>query len=335
MKQMNFAAGSQHAASSISDAHASLREIDGLHVRQSVVLAPHTRFGIGGPADLFAETADAAAFAAAVTVCRESTLPFYILGDGSNVIVSDEGFRGLVLRFTAAGVRVEGARVNADAGARLEALVATSVDHGLRGLETLARIPGSVGAAVYGNAGAYGHSISETVESVQIFDGEAVRHISNAQCDFVYRGSVFKQSKDWMIFALQCELEPGNRNDLRAKAAEIAAVRDEKFPPSMRCAGSIFKNLYLDDLPAAAAAEVPARVVLEGKVASAYFLEQVGAKGMRQGGIRIADYHANLIYNAGGGTAVELRDLIGELKQRVEQRFGIEVEEEVQYIGEV
>ena len=103
----------------------------------------------------------------------------------------------------------------------------------------------------------------------------------------------------------------------------------------MRCAGSIFKNLYLDDLPAAAAAEVPARVVREGKVASAYFLEQVGAKGMRQGGIRIADYHANLIYNAGGGTAAELRDLIAELKQHVENRFGIRLEEEVQYIGKV
>ena len=332
---MNSSAGSQNTTTSISDAHGALREIDGLKVRESVVLAPHTRFGIGGPADLFAETADTGAFAAAVTLCRESTVPFYILGEGSNVIVSDEGFRGLVLRFTAGGVRVEGTRVSADAGAALETLVATSVDHGLRGLETLARIPGSVGAAVYGNAGAYGHSISETVESVQTFDGEAVRRISNAECDFVYRGSVFKQSKDWMIFAVHCRLEPGNRDELRAKAAEITAVRDEKFPPSMRSAGSIFKNLYLDDLPAAAAAEVPSRVIREGKVASAYFLEQVGAKGMQQGGIRIADYHANLIYNAGGGTAVELRDLIGELKQRVEKRFGIEVEEEVQYIGEV
>ena len=332
---MNFAARSQHAASSIADGHAALREIHGLTVRESVVLAPHTRFGIGGPADLFAETDDARAFAAAVTVCRESTIPLYILGDGSNVIVSDEGFRGLVLRFTAAGVRVEGPLVSADAGAPLESLVTTSVDHGLRGLETLARIPGSVGAAVYGNAGAYGHSISETVGAVEVFDGVQVRRIGNAECAFVYRGSVFKQHKDWLIFEIRFQLESGNRDELRAKVAEITAVRDEKFPPSMRCAGSIFKNLYLDDLPAAAAAEVPARVVREGKVASAYFLEQVGAKGMQRGGIRIADYHANLIYDDGGGTARELRDLIAELKQRVEKRFGIEVEEEVQYIGEV
>ena len=332
---MNSSAGPQHAAISISDAHAAVREIDGLSVRESVVLAPYTRFGIGGPADLFAETADASTFAAAVRVCRESTLPFHVLGDGSNVIVSDNGFRGLVLRFTACDVRVEGSEISTDAGAPLETLVATSVDHGLRGLETLARIPGSVGAAVYGNAGAYGHSISETVTSVEIFDGAEVRRIGNEECDFVYRGSIFKYHKDWMIFQVGFELESGDRDALRARAAEITAVRDEKFPPSMRCAGSIFKNLYLDDLPAEAAAEVPARVVREGKVASAYFLEQVGAKGMRQGGIRIADYHANLIYNAGGGRAAELRDLIAELKQRVENRFGIRVEEEVQYIGEV
>ncbi len=332
---MNSSAGPPYAATSISDAHRALREIDALDVRPSVSLAPYTRFGIGGRADLFAQTADARAFAAAVGVGRRGRLPVYVLGDGSNVIVSDSGFRGLVLRFTASDVRVRGAEISSDAGAPLETLVTTSVDHGLRGLETLARIPGSVGAAVYGNAGAYGHSISETVTSVEIFDGREVRRIGNEECGFVYRGSVFKQHKDWMIFQVGFELETGDRDALQARVAEITAVRDEKFPPSMRCAGSIFKNLYLDDLPPAARAEVPARVVREGKVASAYFLEQVGAKGMRQGGIRIADYHANLIYNAGGGTAAELRDLIAELKQRVENRFGIRVEEEVQYIGEV
>ncbi len=332
---MNSSAGPQHSAMSIADAHAELREIANLNIRQSVVLAPYTRFGIGGPADLFAETTDPSAFAAAVTLCRDTNLPVYVLGDGSNVIVSDDGFRGLVLRFTACDVRVEGSDVSADAGAPLEALVTTSVDRGLRGLETLARIPGSVGAAVYGNAGAYGHSISETVESVEIFDGAKVRRINNEVCAFVYRGSVFKQHKDWMIFEVGCRLESGDRDALRARAAEITAIRDEKFPPEMRCAGSIFKNLYLRDLPASAAAEVPARVVREGKVASAYFLERVGAKGMRRGGIRIADYHANLIYNAGGGTARELRDLIAELKQRVRHRFGIQVEEEVQYVDAV
>jgi UDP-N-acetylmuramate dehydrogenase len=191
-----------------------------------------------------------------------------------------------------------------------------------------------VGAAVYGNAGAYGHSISERVERVQLFDGGQVCEIDNAGCEFDYRESIFKRRKEWMIFRIWLALDLGDAADLRKTAGDIMVVRDEKFPPTMRCAGSIFKNLHLKNLPPHVAAQVPERVVREGKVASAYFLEQVGAKGMERGGIRIADYHANLIYNTGTGTAAELRSLILELKQRIHERYGFEVEEEVQYVGE-
>jgi UDP-N-acetylmuramate dehydrogenase len=110
-------------------------------------------------------------------------------------------------------------------------------------------------------------------------------------------------------------------------------VRNEKFPVTMKCAGSIFKNLLLEDLPPAVAAEVPANAVREGKVPAAWFLEQVGAKGCRRGDIHVAAYHANLIYNAGAGTASDLRALIEDLKARVRARFGMDLEEEVQYVG--
>ena len=120
---------------------------------------------------------------------------------------------------------------------------------------------------------------------------------------------------------------------MRRRADEIRQVRDRKYPPEMRCAGSIFKNLLFDELPAAAAAQVPEQVVREGKVPAAWFLEQAGAKGLRRGDIQVADYHANLIYNDGTGTASDLRGLIEELKRRVRDRFGIELEEEVQYVG--
>ena len=110
-------------------------------------------------------------------------------------------------------------------------------------------------------------------------------------------------------------------------------IRNEKFPPTMKCAGSIFKNFLVAELPADVSGAVPAKVVREGKVAAAYFLEQVGAKGMSRGDIHVADYHANLIYNDGHGTARDLCALISELKGRVRDRFGIEVEEEVQYVG--
>ena len=121
---------------------------------------------------------------------------------------------------------------------------------------------------------------------------------------------------------------------LRPAADKILDIRNKKYPPTMKCAGSIFKNFLLAELPGRVASEIPAKAIIEGKVPSAWFLEQVGAKGMRIGDIRVADYHANLIYNAGAGTAQDLVAIIAELKQRVERQWGIPLEEEVQYVGQ-
>lgn len=247
--------------------------------------------------------------------------------------MSDSGFRGIVLRYRAEALLAAGNRVVGQAGAVLQDLVDFTIARGLRGLETLSGIPGSVGAAVYGNAGAYGHSISERVVRVQFFDGECVRVFSNEECEFRYRESIFKRHKEWIIFSTQLLLDAADAVELRRIADEILKVRNEKFPVTMKCAGSIFKNLLLRELPAAVGAEVPEKVVREGKIPAAWFLEQVGAKGLSRGEIRVADYHANLIYNTGTGTAADLRAVIDELKARVRARFGIEIEEEVQYVG--
>ena len=315
------------------EARSRLAEIPNLTVSTGTLLSRYTRFAIGGPADLYAETADPEAFIAALTAARASGLETAVIGDGTNLIVADQGFRGIVLRYRADRLQAAGTCVMADAGAVLQDLVDFAIARGLKGLETLAGIPGSVGAAVYGNAGAYGHSISERVVRVRFYDGAGIRLFTNPECEFHYRESIFKQHKEWIIFSTELALEPADAAALRRTADDIMKIRNEKFPPTMRCAGSIFKNLHLKDLPPSAAAAVPAAAVREGKVPSAYFLEQVGAKGMERGGIRVADYHANLIYNAGGGTAADLCAVIRELKQRVRARFGIEVEEEVQYVG--
>jgi UDP-N-acetylmuramate dehydrogenase len=310
-----------------------LAEIPNLTVFAHVPLACHTRFGIGGPADLFAETRDEQAFMAAVSAARASGTPVCVTGGGTNLIVSDQGFRGLVLRFSRDTLQADAPRITARAGAVLQDLVDFANHHGLQGLETLAGIPGWVGAAVYGNAGAYGHSISERVAAVRFFDGAAVRVFDNRQCEFRYRESIFKRQKEWIIFQVELTLDPAAAAELEGVSAGILKVRNEKFPPTMKCAGSIFKNFLLRELPASVAAQVPDAVVREGKIPAAWFLEQVGAKGMHLGGIEVAAYHANLIYNAGQGTARELCALIAELKRRVRDRFGIEVEEEVQYVG--
>jgi len=310
-----------------------LAGIPNLTVSSRAPLSGYTRFGIGGPADLLVETASPEGFRAAVHAARAAAMPVMVIGGGTNLIVSDDGFRGLVLRYNADSITAKGSTVTADAGAVLQDLVDFANQHGLAGVETLAGIPGWVGAAVYGNAGAYGHALGERVAAVRFFDGERVRVLDNAGCEFCYRESIFKRRKDWIIFSTDLELSVGDAAALGGTSADILKVRNQKFPPTMKCAGSIFKNFLLRELPDAVAGQVPAAVVREGKVPAAWFLEQVGAKGLRRGDIRVADYHANLIYNDGAGTARDLCALIADLKQRVRERFGIEVEEEVQYVG--
>ncbi len=310
-----------------------LLRIPGLRQRPQAPLSEYTRFGIGGPADLLVESSDESAFLEALRTLRKLELPHVVIGSGTNLVVSDAGFRGTVLRYTAQRMRCNGAVVHCDAGAELMDLVWFTLDHALAGIETLMGIPGSVGAAIYGNAGAYGHSISEVVREVRFFDGEGIRTLNQSQCQFRYRESIFKQNKQWIVLSVRMEFREGDGAELRRSAEEILAVRNEKFPPTMRCAGSIFKNLLCDELPSALLAEVPERVIREGKIPAAWFLEQVGAKDSWEGGIHIAPYHANLIYNAGGGTAEQLRRMIERQKTLVRERFGIELEEEVQYVG--
>jgi UDP-N-acetylmuramate dehydrogenase len=312
---------------------AELAAIPDMSVRLDAPLSDYTRFGIGGPADIYAETGNPESFVEALRLARASGLETVVIGGGTNLIVSDDGLRGIVLRLSCHRIEADGTMVRAEGGAVLQDLVDFTVDRGLKGLETMTGIPGSVGAAIYGNAGAYGHSIAERISTVRFFDGESIRVFDNAQCEFAYRESVFKSHKEWIIFSARLEMATGNAAELRAEADRILNIRNRKYPPTMKCAGSIFKNFLFNQLPAGVAAQVPENVVIEGKVPSAWFLEQVGAKGMRAGDIHVADYHANLIYNAGNGTARELAGVIGELKRRVGDRWGIPLEEEVQYVG--
>ncbi|HEV8412323.1 MAG TPA: UDP-N-acetylmuramate dehydrogenase [Bryobacteraceae bacterium] len=298
-----------------------------------------TRFAIGGPARILADASSEAALRAALDVVRST--PHALIGGGSNLVADDRGFPGIVLRYTAKNIEIDGGVVGGvvrvAAGAVLQDLVDVTVAAGLEGLHTMTGIPGWVGGAIYGNAGAYGHSIHEFVESVRFFDGSSVQEIGNAACEFRYRESVFKRHRlmheDWIVLETTLRLPAGDAASLRTTAEGILKVRNEKYPPTMRCAGSIFKNLILAELPESVRVQVPERVIREGKVPSAYFLELAGAKGMVLGGVQVADYHANLIYNSGGGTSQQVRELIATLKQRVKDRCGLLLEEEVQYLG--
>lgn len=310
-----------------------LEAIPQLSVTRNAPLAARVRFGIGGPADLYIETPCEGSLIRALGILAREGVRWAVIGGGTNLIVADEGFRGAVLRFHGHRLERRNETIAAEAGAELQALVDFANRSGLAGLETLAGIPGTVGGAVYGNAGAYGRSISECICSVRIWNGEEISHMSAAECAFDYRDSVFKRRPGWVILSVELRLRPGDASELERCSANLLALRSQKYPADMKCAGSIFKNLLYERLPEPARRALPPELVREGKAPAAWFLEQVGAKGMRRGGIRVADYHANLIYNAGGGTARELLELIAELKRRVRERFGIELEEEVRFLG--
>ncbi len=320
------------------DLSGRLGSIAGLELRPHEPLARHTRFGIGGPADLLVIASSAQAFIESLKLTRASGLPWVVIGGGTNLVVADAGFRGVVLKLAINGIFERGHApeplVVAESGAVLQDLVDWTTHRGWKGLETMTGIPGWVGAAVYGNAGAYGHSISERIRTVAFFDGEEMRTFDNAACEFHYRESVFKRHKNWIILGVTLALEPAPAVELQRIASDILRIRNEKYPPTMKCAGSIFKNFLWAELPPAVRDAVPDKVVREGKVPSAWFLEQVGAKGLRVGDIQVAAYHANLIYNDGAGTARDLVTVIRELQRRVAERYAIPLDEEVQYVGE-
>jgi len=291
----------------IDEASVRLAGIPDLQLIRNEPLARHTRFELGGPASILAEARTEAAFINALRVLKYSSVRSLVVGAGTNSGCRPTRASRRLLTFSGSEISGGGTRVTVQAGSSLQSLVDFAVGRGLKGLENMTGIPGQVGAAIYGNAGAYGSSISDFVIEVRYFDGERVKSLDRDGCQFRYRGSIFKQRKDWLILSAVLEFQPGGAATLAARADEILTVRNKKYPPEMRCAGSIFKNLIFSELPERVQAMVPPDVVKGGKVPSAWFLDVTGVKGMRSGGIQVADYHANLIFNAGGGTARELR----------------------------
>ncbi len=310
----------------------ALRAVPDVEVLENEPLARYTRFGVGGPARWIVNIPAVPALQQVLSILDRYGVPRFTLGSGTNVIAPDEGYPGAILRYLAARYSIRDVWLEADAGVELQRLVDATIEQGLAGLENLTGIPGTLGAAIYGNAGAYGRSIGDVVEKVRVLAAGQLRDMEQSECAFAYRESIFKQHRTWIILWACLRLTPGDREALRARADEIRRVRDPKYPSHMKCAGSIFKNLLVDSLPEVVRAQVPRELIREGKVPAAYFLEKVGAKGLQIGGMRVADYHANLIYNTSTGTASELIQLITELKTRVRERFGVELEEEVQYI---
>jgi UDP-N-acetylmuramate dehydrogenase len=292
----------------------------GQPVRKSVPLRDFSNFRIGGPADYFFEAASVEGLKAALLVARHHSVACYVVGGGFNLLFDDEGFRGLIVKNSVRGAdRISlGPALTTFSGTSLDDLVKFAAEQGLAGLEFLAGIPGTVGGAVFGNAGAFGRSIGECLEEAVLMDKEGGEFRAPREYfSFGYRHSELKIKHDVLLSA-QFRLEVSDKDTINARIEENLAVRAHKHPPRETAyAGSYFKNPVRPD---------------GAKVAAGYLLEQVGARELSVGGAAVYPGHCNFLINRGNAAARDILALAGELKTRVKERFGIELEEEVIFL---
>ncbi len=290
-------------------------------VRARVPLSDLTTLKVGGPARWVCRVTtpqEAVRFHAWVT---EAGLPVYILGAGSNVLAPDAGYAGAVFRVDTASFTVRGNRVSVGAGLAFDTIVARCLDAGLVGLEFASGLPGTLGGAVMGNAGCYGHEIGEFVRRATIMtpDGR-IEEIDGGQFGFAYRVTALRETGA-VLLDVVLELATGDVDRARATRRERIADRRAKHPVDLPCAGSWFRNLE----PAGPG---------QRRRAAGRLLEEAGAKDMREGDARVFARHANIIVNAGRATSAQISRLADRMRAAVRERFGIELQEEVRRMAQ-
>ncbi len=278
-------------------------------------LSRHTTFRIGGPASYFVTPADEEELAAVIALCRRFQVPFFLLGNGSNLLCADDGYGGVVVNTTAClnGIKTEGDKVRACAGALLGSVAREAMAAGLTGFEFAAGIPGSVGGAMVMNAGAYGGEMSQVTEWVRVLTPEGhILTLAADEMDFGYRRSAVRGS-GWIVLEACFALKAGDREEIRARMDELAARRREKQPLEYPSAGSTFKR--------------PAGYF------AARLIEDAGLKGCSVGGACVSEKHAGFVINRGGATAKDVLALCQLIKKRVKEQAGVELQMEVEVLG--
>jgi len=287
-----------------------------LVVKRGSPVAPYTTFGIGGPADVLAEVYTERALQEVVKSAVDSGLRWLLIGGGSNLLVGDTGFRGLVIVNRIEHLVVDGHRITAGAGCDLGEVVEAAREHALTGLEFAIDIPGTVGGAIRGNAGAFGRSIGEIVTRIRLLEGTTLVDRAPSELGFGYRHSRLKENTH-IVVETEFALAPGDRAEMDRIMGQHAAQRARRKEKGLHTAGCFFKNPVLPD---------------GTKIAAGQLLEAAGAKEIREGGAGVHAYHANYIVNRGGASAQEVLRVAREMKRRVEEANGITLEEEVMVV---
>lgn len=304
-------------------------------VQRNVLLAPYTTFRIGGGAKYFFVARTNARVIQAVKAAKSLCLPFFILGGGSNLVVADKGFSGLVIHVQTKKYRIEGLRLFCEAGVSMATLVRETGKKGLSGFEWAGGLPGSVGGAIRGNAGAFKGEIQDTILWVIALDekGREKLFLRN-KCRFSYRSSLFKE-KGLVILSAAFALQKGNKRVIQAIAADHVAYRKERHPLEYPNAGSVFKNCDLKKFSSALQKKLQSAVKVDPfpVVPTAYLNDQAGLKGIRQKNIQISTKHPNYMVNLGKGKAKDVVALVKKVKKIIKKKFGVELEQEIEYVG--
>ncbi len=286
-------------------------------VTEDVSLAPYTTFKIGGTADLFVCPKNLVELLDVIALCKEQNAPYFLLGAGSNLLISDKGIRGVVIKL-GDGFDYAHAKQNtilAGAGVSLAKLSAEAKNASLTGLEFASGIPGTLGGAIFMNAGAYGGEMKDVVDEVSYIDTDGtVKTISGTDCDFGYRKSIFSDGSK-IIISVKMTLKTGDKDEISATMRDLNARRKEKQPLEYPSAGSTFKRP-------------------EGYFAGT-LIEEAGLKGASIGGAQVSEKHAGFVINKGNATAKDVMDLIDHVKKTVFEKSGVELEPEVKITGEI
>jgi UDP-N-acetylmuramate dehydrogenase len=302
-------------------------------IRRDEPMARHTTLRVGGPADYFFLAAEADSLAEVAALAQRFALPHFVLGEGSNVCVSDAGVRGLVLRNACRQAEI-GPQTRVDAGVNFMRLFLKTLQAGLSGLEFAVGIPGTVGGALVSNAGAYRANICDLVEEIEVVEGGERKRVGPEWMGFSYRDSRLRRAgcPPAALVGVTLRLTPASHCRVRLKAKDLQQQRLLK-QPWLPSAGSFVKNVY-DRALAESLSTLPAPMKEAGVVPTAYLSEACGCKGLIIGGAAISARHANFIVNRGGATAADIRALAETMKARVWERFGVRIEEEVLYVGD-
>ena len=284
-------------------------------ILQNEPMYKHTTFRIGGEAACFVKVSSAEQLAALIPYFRQVEIPYFILGNGSNLLVGDHGYDGVILQIKDKFDRIEteGTQIRVQAGALMSKVAAAACEHGLTGLEFASGIPGTIGGGVMMNAGAYGGEMKQVVKSVKVLreDGE-VMVLDNDTMEFGYRTSIIK-NRHFTVLEVELALAEGEKDAIKAKMDELAAKRREKQPLVYPSAGSTFKRP-------------------EGYFAGKLIMD-AGLRGYSIGGAKVSEKHCGFVINAGKATATDVTEVIVEVQERVRDKFGVTLEREVIYLG--